>query len=240
MILAQVMKNTLIIGEFVGILALFFIIAYVFEKMIRKKQGDKGRILNAQKISMIGLFSGISAILMMFEFPLPFAPGFYELDFSEVPVLVITFAFGPVAGVLTEFCKILLKLLFKSTSTAFIGDLSNFVIGCSFILPAGLVYSGRKTKGMAMVACIVGTLVMTVFGSALNAVYLIPTYAVLFKLPIEVIVDMGAAINPNINSVTTLVLFAVVPFNIVKGVAVSLITILLYKKLSPILKSKQL
>ena len=171
----------------------------------------------------------------MLDFPIPFAPSFYKMDFSEIPALIGAFAFGPVAAVMIEFCKIVLKLLFKGTSTAFVGDLANFIIGCSFLLPASILYFFRKTKKNAIIGCVAGTLVMTVFGSAFNAIYLIPKFAQLYGLPLESIIEMGHAINPAINSVSTLALFAVVPMNLLKGTAVSVVTVLVYKKLSPIL-----
>ena len=171
----------------------------------------------------------------MLDFPIPFAPSFYKMDFSEIPALIGAFAFGPVAAVMIEFCKIVLKLLFKGTSTAFVGDLANFIIGCSLLLPASIIYLFRKTKKNAVIGCVVGTLIMTVFGSAFNAVYLIPKFAQLYGLPLDSIIEMGHAINPAINSVTTLALFAVVPMNLLKGAAVSVVTVLVYKKLSPIL-----
>ena len=115
---------------------------------------------------MIGMFSAIAMILHVLDFPIFFAPGFYKMDFSELPILVGSFAFGPVAGVMMEFVKILLKLCIKGTSTAFIGDLANFVVGCSLIIPASAVYSFKKTKKNAILACIAGTLVMTIFGTA--------------------------------------------------------------------------
>ena len=159
-------------------------------------------------------------------------------SFSEIPALIGAFAFGPVSGVMIEFCKILLKLFMKGTSTAFVGDLANFVIGCSFILPASIIYMFKKTKKNAVLASIVGTMIMTVFGTMFNAVYLLPTFAVLYGMPLDAIVGMGTAINSNITSVTSLVIFAVAPLNLLKGGSVSLITVLVYKKLSPILKAE--
>ena len=230
-------ENAVFVLEAVGIAVVLFLVAYAMEKRAKQKNGDRERILSTRKIAMIGVFSAIAAILMLFEFPVPFAPPFYELDFSEIPALIGGFAFGPVAGVMIEFCKILLKLLMKGTSTAFVGDLANFLVGCSFILPASIIYMFRKTKKNAIVATCIGTLIMTVFGSLFNAIYLLPTFADLFGLPLDVIIAMGTEVNANITSVTTLVLFAVVPLNLLKGLSVSLVTILVYKKLSPILKA---
>ncbi len=232
----NVVENAVFVLVSVGLAAALFLVAYLAEKMAQKKNGQSERILGTRKIAMIGVFSAISAILMLFEFPVPFAPSFYELDFSEIPALVGAFAFGPVAGVMIEFCKILLKLFMKGTSTAFVGDLANFVIGCSFILPASIIYLFKKTKANAIVASGTGTLIMTVFGTLFNAVYLLPTFATLYGMPLDAIIGMGTAVNGHINSVTTLVVFAVAPLNLLKGGSVSLITILVYKKLSPILK----
>lgn len=217
-----------------GIAALIFIAAYLVERA--EVRGRNEKILTTKKIAVIGMFSAIAAVLMFFEFPIWFAPSFYELDFSEVPVLICAFAFGPVAGAMAEFCKVLLKLVLKGTTTAFVGDFANFVIGCSFILPSAIIYKYKKNRKNAIVSVAVGTMCMTIFGSLFNAVYLLPKFAQLFGLPLDQIIAMGSAINGAINSVSTLVLFAVVPMNLLKGGAVSLITILIYKKISIILK----
>jgi len=233
---SEILKNALFVFEFFLIVAAIFGIAYAAEKILNRKNHIAGRILSTRKIAMIGLFAAVSVILMMFEIPVPFAPSFYKLDLSELPVLIVTFAFGPVAGVLTEFIKILLYLLFHSTSSAFVGELANFTVGCSFILPAGILYLVHKTKRSAHVSCTVGTLCMTIFGSFFNAVYLLPAFAKLYGMPLEDIIAMGTKINPAIVSVNSLVFFAVVPLNLLKGGVVSVLTVLLYKKLSPIIK----
>lgn len=231
-----VMENVVFVVEFIGIVILLFAVAYAAEKIRKKKNEETERILSTRKIAMIGMFSAIAAVLHVLDFPIPFAPEFYKLDFSEIPILVGSFAFGPVAGVMMEFCKIFLKLLFKGTSTAFVGDLANFVIGCSFILPASILYLNKKSKKTAIIACITGTICMTLFGTAFNAVYLLPKFAQIYGMPLDVIIGMGTAINSSIQSVTTLVIFAVAPLNIIKGASVSAVTMLVYKKLSPILK----
>ncbi len=233
----NVKDNVVFVLVCVGIAAALFAIAYLAEKLIKKKNGDTERVLSTRKIAMIGVFSAVAMILHILDFPVPFAPPFYKLDFSELPALIGTFAFGPVAGVMIEFCKILLKLLVKGTSTAFVGDLANFVIGCSFILPASIIYMFKKTKKNAIVASITGTLIMSVFGTMFNAIYLLPAFASLYGMPLEAIVAMGTEINGSINSVTTLVIFAVAPLNLLKGFSVSIVTLLVYKKLSPILKA---
>ena len=229
-------ENVVFVFEFLAIVVAVFLIAYLVEKYLHRKNNDTERILSTRKVAMIGMFSAISAILMMLELPVFFAPGFYKFDFSELPALIGAFAFGPVAGVMIEFVKIIIKVLFKGTSTAFVGELANFVVGCSLLLPASIIYLFRKNKKTAIAACIVGTLCMTVVGTLFNAVYLLPKFAQMFGMPMEAIIEMGTAINPHITSVTTLVMMAVAPLNILKGGVVSLITILIYKKLSGILK----
>ena len=233
----SIMENTVFVLEVLGIALALVAVAYIAEKLIKKKSGDTERILSTRKIAMIGVFSAIATVLHIFDFPVFFAPGFYKLDFSEIPALIGGFAFGPVAGVMIEICKILLKLMIKGTSTAFVGDLANFVIGCSFVLPASIIYMMKKTKKNAIVACVAGTFCMTVFGSAFNAVYLLPAFSKLYGMPLEVIIGMGTEVNAAITDITTLVLFAVVPMNLLKGTIVSVVTMLVYKKLSPILKS---
>lgn len=196
---------------------------------------DRKQFSNTHYISYTAIFSAISGVLMLMEIPLFFAPGFYKLDISEMPVLICTFYLGPVAGVTAELLKVMVKLLIKGTSTAFVGDFANFVVGCSFILPASIIYHARPGKKTALVGMGVGTLVLTVFGSLFNGFYLIPKFAVLFGMPMDAIVAMGTKVNAAITDVWTLVAFAVVPFNLVKGVAVSALTFLLYKRISPIL-----
>mgnify|MGYP004664402167 FL=1 len=196
---------------------------------------DRKQFSNTHYISYTAIFSAISGVLMVMEIPLFFAPGFYKLDISEMPVLICTFYLGPVAGVTAELLKVMVKLLIKGTSTAFVGDFANFVVGCSFILPASTIYHARPGRKTALIGMGVGTLVLTVFGSLFNGFYLIPKFAVLFGMPMDAIVAMGTKVNAAITDVWTLVAFAVVPFNLVKGVAVSALTFLLYKRISPIL-----
>lgn len=234
----NIAEHALYVASFFGIIILLFVLAMLLEKAAQKKNGVKEPIFHTRKIAMIGMFSAVSMILMLFEFPLPFAPNFYELDFSELPILIGTFAYGPAAGVMMEFIKILLKLLFKGTSTAFVGDLANFVVGCSLILPASVIYAFRKNKKTAIIACIVGTLVMTVFGTAFNAIYLLPAFAELYGMPLDTILAMGSAVNPLMTegSIVSFVVACVAPMNLIKGVSVSILTLFVYKPLSPILK----
>ena len=209
-----------------------FLVAKVCEKYLCR---SFRRVTGARYLTYIAMFSALGGVLMLLEIPLFFAPGFYKMDLGELPVLMSAFYLGPVAGVVTEFLKVVLKLLLKGTGTAFVGDFANFVVGCAFVLPASIIYHRNKTRKTAIIGMVVGTLCMTVFGSAFNAYYLIPKFSQLFGMPLEAIVAMGTAINSSIKSVGTLVLYAVVPFNILKGVVDSILTYLLYKRLEPIL-----
>ena len=226
------MENLQFLLVSAAVFALILGLAVLAERHLCK---DRKQFSNTHYISYTAIFSAISGVLMLMEIPLFFAPGFYKLDISEMPVLICTFYLGPVAGVTAELLKVMVKLLIKGTSTAFVGDFANFVVGCSFILPASIIYHARPGKKTALVGMGVGTLVLTVFGSLFNGFYLIPKFAVLFGMPMDAIVAMGTKVNAAITDVWTLVAFAVVPFNLVKGVAVSALTFLLYKRISPIL-----
>jgi len=232
----SVSENLIFVLEFMGLVALMFLIAYAVEKAVKKKNGDTERVLATRKIAVIGVFSAISAVLMVLEFPVPFAPFFYGLDFSELPALIGAFAYGPVAGVMIEFCKIVIKIFLKPTSTAFVGELANFVISCMLVLPASVIYLQKKSKQRAIIGTLTGTLIMTAFGTFFNAVYLIPKFAQMYGMPLEAIIGLGTAIHPSIHDVTGLVVMCVAPLNLLKGGVVSLLTVLTYKKLSPILK----
>lgn len=186
-------------------------------------------------LTKISVLSAIAAILMLFEFPLPFAPSFYELDLSEIAVLIAGFALGPMAGVLTELLKIALNLIMNGTDTAFVGEIANFFIGISFVLPASIVYKHKKTLSGAIIGMIVGTVSLAIIGALINYYVMIPAYSHFFKLPLDAIIGMGTKINPGINSLFTLILFATVPFNLLKGFVCSLATALIYKRVSPIL-----
>ena len=221
-----VQENAVFLLTCLGIFIALALIARIAEKLLKVSS----RLNTARTVSYIAMFSAIAAVLMLIEIPLFFAPSFYEIDLSEIPILICTFYLGPVAGVVCEFLKILLKLMIKGTSTAYVGDFANFFVGCALVLPASIIYHAKKTRKMAIIGLITGTAVMTIYGSFFNAVYMLPKFSQLFGMPMDVIIGMGTAVNGAINSVSTLVLFAVVPFNLLKGVRVSFLTLLLYKR----------
>lgn len=228
----SIQDNLRFLGISVLICAALIVVALAAEALIMK---NRHRLGGAHTVAFIAMFSAIAAALMLIDFPLFFAPSFYKLDLSELPVLICTFYLGPVSGIVCEFLKIILKLLLKGTTTAFVGELSNFLIGCSFVLPASIVYQLLHSKKGAAVSLVVGALVMTVFGSFFNAWYLIPKFAELYGMPLDVIISMGTKVNASITDLKTLVLFAVVPFNLLKGVIDSVLAFLLYKRVEKLL-----
>lgn len=226
------MENLKFVLMCLGVIAAIMLAAALCGKYLCK---DRKNFSSTHYISYTAIFACMAGVLMLVEIPLFFAPGFYKLDLSEMPILICTFYLGPVAGVAAELVKVLVKLLLKGTTTAFVGDFANFAVGCSFVLPASVIYHARPGRRTALVGMAAGTLAMTVFGSLFNAVYLLPKFAELYGIPMETIVSMGTAVNGSITDAATLVLFAVVPFNLLKGIVVSALTFVLYKRISPIL-----
>ena len=184
----------------------------------------------------VAMLSAVATVLMLIEFPLPFiAPGFYKLDFSEVPVLIGAFAMGPAAGVAIEALKILLNFLINGSITGGVGELSNFVLGVVFVLPAAIIYKRNKTRKSALLGLIAGGLTMVILGCFINAYIMIPLYSRII-IPIEQILSMAASIWSVIDTVFEFILLCVAPFNLIKAILVTLVTMVLYKRLSPILK----
>lgn len=208
------------------ILLVFGVRAYI--------KSNKGSVLKNKKSTLwlvkVAMLAAVSTVLMLVEFPLPFiAPPFYELDFSEVPVLIGAFAMGPWAGVAIEGLKIALNFLLNGTVTAGVGELANFVVGCTFVLPAAFIYKNKKTKGSAILGLIVGGAAMVILGCFVNAYIMLPTYGKAFGMPIEAIISMATKIWPSIDTMFEFILICVVPFNTIKAIVVSVITMLVYK-----------
>ena len=183
----------------------------------------------------IAVLAAVAFVVMMIEFPLPFVPPFYKLDFSETAVLIGAFAMGPLAGVIIEAIKIVLNILFTGTQTAYVGEIANFLIGISFCLPASLIYQKYKTRENAVKGLAVGGLIMIIVGLLMNALVLLPAYSYFYHMPMDALIGMGTKLMPLIHDRFTFVLFATSPFNLIKAILVSLITMLLYKRISPLL-----
>ena len=232
-------------GRFAALLVLIvvaFIIAYIAELIARKqelaKTGEVEAMFSTRKITIIGVFSAISFVLMLIEFPLPFlAPPFYKFDFSDIPALIGGFAAGPMVGVMIEFIKVTLNVLIQGPTPGFVGEIANFCVGAAFIIPATVIYRFKKTRKVALISCITGTLCIAIVGSTLNAFFLLPAYAIAYGCDVSYFIEMGAAVNSAVSNVFTFCAICVAPFNLLKGAVDSALTFLVYKQLSPILKT---
>ena len=190
------------------------------------------------KLIKISLLGAIAFLLMFIEFGLPMFPSFLKVDISDLPALIGAFAFGPVAGVIVELLKNLLHLVFKN-STAGVGELANFLVGAILVFVSGLVYKRSKTKKNAVISLIIGSLAMTIGACILNYFVFLPLYETVLHFPIKAIVAMGTALNSNIKDLNTFIVWSIAPFNLLKAAIVSAITLLIYKRVSPILHKQR-
>ncbi len=189
------------------------------------------------KILQISIFAAIATVLTFFELPVFFAPGFYKLDFSDVVVLISGFSLGPLAGILTEFLKVLLKLLIKGSTTVGLGDFAGFVAGVALTLPSAVFYKKYRTFKGACVAMLLGIICLTAVSAVSNYFILLPAYEKLFSISESTIISLASAINPLISDKFTFVLFVVCPFNLLKGALICAVTLVLYKKLSVVINN---
>jgi riboflavin transporter FmnP len=173
----------------------------------------------------------IAFIIMFIETAVPLFPAFLKIDLSDIPAIITGFALGPVAGVGVELVKNILHLF--RTSTGGVGELANFIVGSAYVIPAALIYQKHKTKKTAIIGMLVGTLSMALFGAIANYTFIMPFYAKI--MPIEAIIGMAAAVNKYIVDMKTLILYAIVPFNLFKGIILAIITFPVYKKVSKVL-----
>lgn len=183
-------------------------------------------------MTKISILSVIAFIVMFIEAPVFIFPGFLKIDLSDVPALIAGFALGPVAGVAVELLKNILHLL--KTTTGGVGEVANFVIGASMVAPAAYIYHMRKDKHGAIIGLGVGIVIMSIVGALANYYVLIPFYQNF--MPLDAIIGMSSKANGAIVDMKTLILYGIIPFNLFKGVIVAIFTMLLYKKISGLLK----
>lgn len=198
----------------------------------------KQKLLTTKNMVLMAMFGALSGLLMYIQVPVPFAPSFYKLDFCDVPVLVGSFAMGPLAGTIIAALKILISLVLRGTQTAGVGEFSNWVQACSLSIPAALIYQHKKSRKSAMAGIVAGIAAMVAIACFTNAYIMLPAYAAAFHMPIDNLIAMGNAINPRIDSLMAFILLAVAPFNLLKGALVGLITTLIYKRISILIKTK--
>ncbi|NLW29344.1 MAG: ECF transporter S component [Erysipelothrix sp.] len=200
-------------------------------------QTRKNNVLTTRTMTKIAILSALAAALMWLEFPIFFAPSFMGIDFSDVPVILAGYTISPIAGVLTGIFKIVIKLLIKPTSTAFIGELSNLFLTVVYVLTATIYYKRHRNFKGAIVSLILATFVISIAGFLSNAFVIYPLYAFALNMDINGIVTMTSKINGFVNNYWTMMFFMVIPFNLLKYSLVSIVTLMLYKHVSPILKS---
>ena len=179
------------------------------------KTQSHSRRVDVRKIAMTGMLSAVAAVLMFLSFSIPLVPSFLKMDFSELPALIASFAFGPVSGAAVCLVKNLVNVL--STTTGGVGELSNFLLGVSFVVPAGWIYARHKTRRGAIVGALGGAVAMAL-------------------MPMEAILGMYRAINPRVETLLQALVWFNLPFTLVKGLCSVAISMGIYKPLSPILK----
>jgi len=201
---------------------------------IEKERIGFKAIGSTQALTKIAILSVFAYVIMFIEMPIFFFPGFLKLDISDLPALIGGLALGPVAGIMIELIKNVLHLITKTT-TGGVGELANFLIGIALVIPTSIMYNKHRSKKSAVVGMLIGTIMMTIVGGIFNYFILLPFYAKI--MPLEQIIAWSSAANSAIVDLKTLVYYGIIPFNILKGIIVSVFTFLLYKKLSPVLKS---
>lgn len=197
----------------------------------------QNKTTNIRKLTGTAMLGAVAAVLMYMEFPIPIMPSFIKLDVSELPALLAAYAYGPVSGIAVCLIKNLIKL--PSTSTAAVGELFNFVMGALFVGVAGLIYKRNKTRKGAIVGALLGALVMAVVSVPYNYFIVYPAYVVMYHLPLDAIIGMYQAINPNVNGLLACLLVFNLPFTFVKGALDAVLCFLVYKPLSPILHGRK-
>jgi|GEM_PF-58324 Predicted membrane protein len=224
-----------VVGTAVGLI----VISLLLESIAYKLNGHKRVRMNTLTVTVCGMLSAIAAVLMFFEFPIFFAPAtMYKMDFSDIPAIIAGMTFGPVSGVVVEFVKIMLKaLILKPTSTAFVGEYANFVVGCALVVPASFIFQCRRSFKSMLFGGIVGVLVMTTFGTAMNAIYFIPKLGDMFHMSVDKIVEFGTAIWPSVDSLTKFVFYCVAPLNLLKGSAAIALVLIAYRPIMSAIRS---
>ena len=196
---------------------------------------NKTRSISLSNVTKIGILAALAFILMFFQVPIPIAPPFMRVDLADVPALIGGFAMGPWAGVAIQLVKNILNL--TKTQTVGVGELSNFIVGSTFVFVASTIYKNRKTKKTAIFALACGVIAMTAIATLSNAFVVFPAYAKAMGFPLEAFAGQVPG-NPLVKSYVSLMLLSIVPFNLVKGTVAALITELIYKRVSPILKAR--
>mgnify|MGYP000122658289 FL=1 len=192
------------------------------------------------KLTVAAMLSAVAFILMFIEFPIPMLiPAFIKMDFSDLPALLGAFALGPVYGVIISFMKNLLHIVIKGTSTACVGELSNFILGAIFSAVAGYIYKHHKSRKTAIIGAVAGAVAMGVLSVPSNYFVVYPAYVQFYHMPLEAILGMYQAILPSADSLIKCLIIFNLPFTLVKGLLDAVLCMLIYKPLSPILHGRR-
>ena len=196
------------------------------------------RKINVKGIAVSAVCGALGFVLMLLEFPIPFIiPSFIKLDFSEIPALIASFAYGPIYGILVCAVKNLLHL-FVTTSGG-VGELSNFILGAIFEGAAGIVYSKMHNRKGALIGSLVGAFLMALISVFTNYFIVYPAYVVIYGMPMEAILGMYKALLPAADNLWKALIIFNFPFNLAKGILDAAVCFLVYKRISPILKPKK-
>ena len=191
-------------------------------------------------LTVAAMLSAVAFILMFIEFPIPMLiPAFIKMDFSDLPALLGAFALGPVYGVIISFMKNLLHIVIKGTSTACVGELSNFILGAIFSAVASYLYKHHKSRKTAIIGAVAGAVAMGVLSVPSNYFVVYPAYVQFYHMPLEAILGMYQAILPSADSLIKCLILFNLPFTLVKGLLDAVLCMLIYKPLSPILHGRR-
>ena len=184
-------------------------------------------VSRTHKLTVTAMLSTVAFLLMFIEFPIPaLIPAFVKLDISDLPELLAAFSLGPIYGVIVTL---------HGTSSAYVGELFNFIMGSVFSFTAGFIYQRRKSRKSALTGALVGALLMAVLSVPLNYFVVYPAYVVCYHLPLEAIIGMYQAIRPSTNGLLECLMVFNMPFTFVKGMIDVALCFLIYKPLSPLL-----
>ena len=192
------------------------------------------KTMSVQYLTRIAVLTALASILFLIEIPVV---AFYKLDLSNLPVLLGAFSMGPMAGIIILALKSLIGML-HSTSM-YVGEMADFIMGAAFVLPAALLYTRKKDRKTALLGMSLGTVAMIIVAVLVNWKIMIPFYMNAFGMPMEAVVGMAAKVMPFVDTEWELLAYVTAPFNLLKGVVLSLLTYLLYKRLSPLLHVKK-
>lgn len=191
--------------------------------------------VNVKRVAISGILGALGFVLMLLEFPLPFIiPAFIKFDFSELPAIIAAFAYGPLHGIFVCAIKNLLHLFV--TTSAGVGELSNFVLGAIFVGVAGLVYKKMHSRKGALIGALIGAFIMAVISVFSNYYIVYPAFVVIYGMPMDAILGMYKALLPAADNLFKALVIFNLPFNLIKGIFDAAICFIIYKKISPLLK----